>query len=152
MKQREAVINFWKQAQENNLEGQAMVDFMVEELYHGFRAGDIEHKSEQIKTDEKMARSYAKALVKDQFKKNPLMNGGVKYEPATKRGPITKDPELKKLKEVLKALEARGGDQELIDKVKTRINEKEVEIQAAKSNVPSMEEAMNTLRELGLAN
>ena len=150
MRQREAVVRFWKEAQESNLEGQAMIDFMVEEIYHGLRAGDIDHKSEQVKTDEKMARSYAKALVKDQFKKNPLMNGGVKYEPATRRGPVVKDPELKKLKEVLKALEARGGDTDIIDKVKTRINEKEAEILAARSKVPSMEEAMEALRELGI--
>lgn len=133
------------------VEGEALISQATEQVKKGLMSGECEHKSEQVRTDEKMATSYARALVKDRLKKDTDLNGGVKYEPTTRRGPIVKDPELKKLKVVLNALEHHNGDSNIIEAVKAKIEAKEAEIAAAKSNVPSMDEALEVLKELGIA-
>lgn len=152
MKQKEAVINFWKQGSEQGLTGKDLVEFVSNEVFHGLMAGDIDHGSATIKTDEKEARSYAKAVTHNYFKKAKELNGGIKYEPTSKRGPIVKDPELKDLKTALKALEANQADMGLISQVKDRISSKEAEIQASKaqSKLPSLDQAMETLAKLGI--
>ena len=135
----------------DGIEGEALISQATKKVADGIMDGACEHKSAEVKTNEKLATSYARALVKDRLKKDSDLNGGVKYEPATRRGPITKDPELKKLKGVLKALEHHSADSNVIDAVKAKIAEKEAEIAASKANVPSMEEALETLKELGIA-
>lgn len=131
--------------------GDDLLDHATRQIAEGIMSGECEHKSAEVKSDEKLARSYARALAKDRLKKDTDLNGGVKYEPITKRGPIVKDPELKKLKEVLKALEWHKAETNVIDAVKAKIAEKEAEIAASKSNVPSMDEALEVLKELGIA-
>ena len=131
--------------------GDDLIDHAARQVAEGIMDGSCEHKSAEVKTNEKLALSYARALVRDRLKKDSDLNGGVKYEPATRRGPIVKDPELKKLKEVLKALEHHGAESEVIEAVKAKIAEKEAEIAASKANVPSIEEALETLKELGIA-
>ena len=153
MKQSEAVVMFWKQGVEQGLTGEALKAYAVEEVYHGLMAGDIDYRDQEYIQQPKNAMSYAKSVVHNYHKKNPEMNGGVKYEPATKRGPLVKDPTYKSLKGNLKVLESQGGDLALIAATKARMTEIEALEKASKpatKNTKTLQEALAELAELGV--
>jgi hypothetical protein len=152
MKQKDFVKQAILFCMTEGLTGEALISSATERVKQGLMSGECEHGNESIRTDEKDAKTYAKAVVNNYLKKDKELNGGVKYEPKTKRGPIVKDPELKELKKVLKALEANNADPTLIGQVQERITAKEAEIEAgkAKDKLPSLEDAMATLAKLGI--
>lgn len=153
LKQKDAVVQFWNQGSQQGLAGKDLESFVANEVYHGIASGDIEHRDESIRTDEKRARSYAKSLTSNHFKKAKEINGGVKYEPATKRGPVVKDQRLKDLIESLKALKANNADMNLISQVEAAAEARRAEVDAekSKSKLPSIEDTMAKLAELGIS-
>lgn len=152
MKQKEFVKMTIQGCMVEGLTGEALTSTATEKVKQGLMNGECDHGSPTIRTDEKEAKSYAKSVVGNYLKKDKDLNGGVKYEPKSKRGPIVKDPELKELKVVLKALEANKADTNLIYAVQTRIADKEIEIEASKttSKLPSLDDAMAILTKLGI--
>lgn len=152
MKQKDFVKMVVLACMTEGLTGEALTSTACERVKNGLMSGECEHGSPTIREDEKEAKSYAKAVVGNYIKKDKDLNGGVKYEPKSKRGPIIKDPELKELKVVLKALEANKADTNLIYAVQTKIVEKEAAIEANKatSKLPSLDDAMAILTKLGI--
>lgn len=165
MKQKDAVFAAITAAQEQGLEGDAARNFAVEQVKQGLMDGTIQHSAGQI-TDEKRAQGYARSLVSNWLKKDERLNGGTKYVPATKRGPILKDETLRKIVEARKSLEVNlnalrtsGGDPDLIARVEAALEQtrtKEAErrealaAEKAQSKVQSLEETMANLEALGI--
>lgn len=152
IKQKDAVVQFWNQGTEQGLSGKDLQEYVATEIFHGLSAGDIEHRDESIRSDEKRCKSYARSLVGNHFKKAKEINGGVKYEPTTKRGPLVKDQRLKDLMESIKSLKANNADMTLISQVEAaaEVRRAELEAEKSKSKLPSMEETMAKLAELGI--
>jgi hypothetical protein len=151
-KQKDAVFNAITMASEQGLEGDSAHAFAVEQVKTGLMSGEIQHSAGAI-TDPKKAESYAKALIANWRKKDDRLTGGVKYVPATKRGPIVKDDMLKKLNESLKSLKVnQPGNAELIARVEAAITARKAELAAAKaqSKVQSLDETLSTLADLGI--
>lgn len=150
MKQKDFVKQAILACMSQGLEGDALNSAASESIKTGLVTGECEHSKGPM--DEKTAKSYAKSLVGNYLKKDKDLNGGVKYEPTTRRGPIVKDQRLKDLKTSLKALEANSASPELIAQVTTAIATREAELEAEKttSKLPSLEETMAKLAELGI--
>jgi hypothetical protein len=94
---------------------------------------------------------YAGSLVSNWFKKDPRLNGVGKYTPKTRRGPLVKDEELKKL------IAARDsavvlGRTEVVPQLESRIAQRkeQLKLEKAKTKVLSQDELAATLTELGL--
>lgn len=132
MKQKESVVHFNAIGTEQGLTGKDLEAFVVTEVFHGLQAGDIEHKNPAMKDDEKECKRYAKALVSNHYKKAKELNGGIKYVPATTRGPIIKDVMLKELTEVLKQIEGREGADQLVSDTRFLIETRKAELEALK--------------------
>jgi hypothetical protein len=150
MKQKDFVKQAIMAAIAAGLSAEALNSAAAETIKNGLISGECEHSKGPM--DEKAAKSYAKSLVGNYLKKDKDLNGGVKYEPTTRRGPIVKDQRLKDLKTSLKALEANSASPELIAQVTTAIATREAELEAEKttSKLPSLEETMAKLAELGI--
>jgi hypothetical protein len=157
MKQKESVLFYHAQAAEQGLTGKDLEAFIATEIFHGIRAGDVECKKTYIKDDEKECMRYAKSLVSNHFKKAPELNGGIKYVPATVRGPIIKDEMLKELNVNLKALKAlENADENLIQAVEAAIAQRQAQVDEAKQvskkekALPSVDQIKEELAKLGV--
>lgn len=153
MKQSDAVFHFFTLGQENGLGEKELFEFIVAEVSRGFVSGEIDHSDEGIRSDERKARSYARGLVDNRFKRDKRLNGGVQYKPSTTRGPVG-DAKLKELNKALKTLEAIPDvDMTYITRTKEAIEARKSEIAAAKAvkAAPlSLEEAMSVLLQNGI--
>lgn len=150
MKQKQFVKEAILAAIALELEGAALISHASELVMNGLMSGECEFSGA---IDEKRAKSYSKSVVGNYLKKDKDLNGGVKYTPANPRGPIVKDQRLKDLKTSLKALQANGVDSGLIAQIETAIliRETEVDSEKATSKLPSLEETMAKLAELGIS-
>lgn len=150
MKQREAVFAAIEAGQTQGLTGDELRAFAVEQVKQGLMAGQISHSKGQL--DEAKAQSYARSLYSNWTKKDDRLNGGVKYEPKTKRGPLVKDEQLKALKANLDSLKAHSADADLIARVEAAYNARKEQVQAEKaaSKVQSLDETLASLQALGI--
>lgn len=152
MKQKDAVFAAFNAGQQQGLEGEALKSFAAEQIKQGLMSGEVSHKEGPV-TDEAKATKYAKSLISNWTKKDERLTNGVKYVPATRRGPQVKDETLKKLNESLKSLKVHSPDNmTLITSVQAKIDERKAQLAAEKagSKVQTLEEAMATLAELGV--
>lgn len=152
IKQKEAVFAALAAAGEQGLEADAATAFAVEQVKTGLMAGEVQHSSGAI-TDPKKAESYAKALISNWLKKDERLNGGAKYVPTNRRGPIMKDERLKALSESLKSLKVnQPGNTDLIARVEAAIDARKTELASAKatSKVQTLDETLASLQELGI--
>lgn len=151
-KQKDAVFAALSAASTQGLEGENATNFAVEQVKTGLMTGEIIH-SKGTFTDEKAAQSYARSLVSNWRKKDERLNGGAKYVPATKRGPIMKDEMLKKLNDSLKSLRINQPENhELIGRVEAAIEARKAVIANEKqaSKVQSLDETLAALQDLGI--
>lgn len=152
IKQKDAVFNAIQAASEQGLEGDQLTTFAVEQVKQGLMSGEVQHSKGNM-SDEKAALSYARSLVSNWRKKDERLTGGVKYVPATKRGPIMKDETLRKLNDSLKSLRVNDPDNaELIGKVEAAIDARKSQLAAEKaaSKVQSLDETLAALADLGI--
>lgn len=153
MKQSDAVFHYFTLGQEQGLSSKELFEFIVTEVSKGFLSGSIDHSDGGIRADERKARSYARGLVDNRFKRDKRLNGGVQYKPATTRGPVG-DAKLKELNKALKTLEATPNvDMTYITRTKEAIEARKTEIVSAKAikAAPlSLEEAMAVLSQNGI--
>ncbi len=150
-KQKDAVFAAIQAASDQGLDGDAANEFAVEQVTQGLMAGEIAHSKGAL--DPKAAKSYARSLVANWRKKDVRLTNGVKYVPTTKRGPIVKDDQLKKLTESLKSLKINQPDNtDLIARVEAAIAARKETLAAEKAatKVQSMDEALATLESLGI--
>lgn len=150
MKQKEAVFAAITLATTQGLEGDSAHDFAVEQVKLGLMSGEVEHSKGNL--DEKSAKSYAGSLISNWKKKDTRLNGGLKYEPSTKRGPQVKDERLKELNDNLKALKAHSADMTIVSRVETAIEARRAELNAEKSasKVQSLDDTFASLAALGI--
>ena len=132
--------------------GQLNFEACVSAITQGFLTGDCPHKNEAVRTDEKAARSYAKAVVNNYLKKDKDLNGGVKYAPENPRGPRG-DSKLKELNKVIDDLVAIGADSQMIEAVAAAAEARRNEIAATKNVkvVKTLDEIKADLVALGVA-
>lgn len=153
MKQSDAVFHFHTLGQESGLDGKSLFEFIVNEVSNGIVSGDIDHSDQSIRSDEKRARSYARGLVDNRFKRDKRLNGGVQYKPQTTRGPVG-DAKLKELNKALKALELTPDiDMSYITRTKQAIEARKAELTAEKSIKSgglSLDQAMQILTQNGV--
>lgn len=154
MKQKDAVFAAFNAGQQQGLEGEALKSFAAEQVKQGLMSGEVSHKEGAI-TDEAKATKYAKSLISNWTKKDDRLTNGVKYVPATRRGPQVKDDVLKKLNESLKSLKVHdAGNMTLISSVEAKIAERKAQLaqEKAGSKVQTLEETMAALAEIGVIN
>ena len=154
MKQVESVILHWTNGTNNGLTGKDLEAYVATEVFHGLRSGDVELRKASIKEDEKECMRYAKSLVSNHFKKAKEINGGIKYTPATTRGPIVKDEMLRELTKNLKALKAMAEpDMNLILAVEAAIDNRASQVEEVKKvkAAPSIDDIKAKLEALGVA-
>ena len=111
--------------------GQLNFEAAVGAIAIGLMSGDCPHGNEEVRTNEKKATSYAKAVVNNYLKKDKDLNGGVKYAPENPRGPRD-DSKLKQLESTIGVLEA-AGETATLEAVKAAIEARKAEIEAAKT-------------------
>lgn len=150
IKQKEAVFAAFALGREQGLQDAQLINFAVEQVRSGIAGGDVGY--EKDRSNEKQVASYSKALVSNWLKKDPRLNGGTKYVPATKRGPQIKDETLKALTENLKSLKAHNADMTIIQRVEKAVEDRRAQVAAAKSasKVQTMEETLASLEALGI--
>lgn len=146
---------FVKEAIRGNMNGeggQLNFDAAVDAVTQGLLTGTCPHGDEIVRTDERKARSYAKAVINNALKKDKEFNGGVKYTPAAPRGPRS-DSQLRKLDKAVSDLELAGADAEMIAAVKASVEERKAQIAAenAESGVKTLDEIKAELAKLGVA-
>jgi len=153
MKQVESVILHWTNGTNNGLTGKDLEAYVATEVFHGLRSGDVELRKAAIKEDEKECMRYAKSLVSNHFKKAKEINGGIKYTPATTRGPIVKDEMLRELGKNLKALKSMSEpDMNLITAVEAAIAQRAGQVEEVKKakSAPSIDDIKSKLEALGV--
>lgn len=151
-KQRDAVFLAIMAAREAGFEGGAENDFATQQVKTGLMTGEIVHSKGAI-SDEKVATVYARSLISNWRKKDDRLNGGVKYAPTTKRGPIMKDETLKKLSDSLKSLKiVQPDNMDLITRVESAISSRRelLASQKAATKVQSLDETLAALADLGI--
>lgn len=151
MKQSEAVRTFINQADSQGLTDKARRDFAVENVKIGLLDGSIAYGKDR--TDEKAVSIYASSVVGNWLKKDTTLNGGVKYEPATKRGPQVKDEQLIALNANLKSLRVLSPDNmDLIGRVESAIEARKAILAQAKetTKVQSLEDTLASLEAMGI--
>ncbi|MHA2066367.1 MAG: hypothetical protein ACXABY_18505 [Candidatus Thorarchaeota archaeon] len=106
---------------------------VYEIVANGLHSGEIglsESGREKYNTEEKLRTKYVPGLVNNWLRKDPALNGGVKYQaknPGSRAGSGDKVVrELKKLRSTL-------TDDKMIDKVNVEIDKRMAEIQAEKA-------------------
>lgn len=153
MKQSDAVFHFFTLGQESGLEDKSLSEFIVAEISQGIVNGDIDHSDPTIRSDEKRARSYARGLVDNRFKRDKRLNGGIQYKPQTSRGPVG-DAKLKELNKALKALELTPDiDMTYVTRTKQAIEARKAELAAersVKTTGLSLDQAMQILVQNGV--
>lgn len=154
MKQKEAVFAAFTAGIQAGLEqgSDQLFDHVAGQVQAGITSGEVEYSKDRA--DEKAVKSYSRSVTSNWFKKDERI-AGVKYTPATKRGPQVKDETLKKLNTSLKSLRAQPEgtvDMNLITRVEAAIAERKAAIQSdkARSKVQSLDDAMAALSELGI--
>jgi len=152
VKQKDSVFAAFTSGVEAGLEpgSDALFNHMAAEVENGIRAGEVDYT--KSRSDEKIVRTYSRSLISNWTKKDIRLTNGVKYVPATKRGPQVKDETLKALNTSLKSLKAHGGDMSLISRVETAIEQRRDSIQTAKAatKVQSLDQTLETLMSLGI--
>ena len=131
--------------------GQLNFEACVNAITQGFLTGECPHGNPEVRTDEKKAKSYAKAVVNNYLKKDKDLNGGVKYAPENPRGPRG-DSKLKELTGVIDSLIQLGADSQMIEAVAAAAEARRNEIAAAKTTkVKTLDEIKADLVALGVA-
>ena len=131
--------------------GQLNFDAAVSIVTQALLTGDCPHGNPEVRTDEKKAKSYAKAVVENYRKKDKDLNGGTKYVPENPRGPRG-DSKLKELNKVIDDLVAIGADSQMIEAVAAAAEARRNEIAAAKTTkVKTLDEIKADLVALGVA-
>ncbi len=155
IKQKEAVFAAYQAGINNGLAAgsEPLFDHVASQVEAGIRAGEVDYSKDR--NDEKTVKSYSRSVTSNWFKKDDRISGA-KYVPATKRGPQVKDDMLRKLNTSLKSLKAQAPgtvDMNLIQRVEAAIEERKAQVASTKaaSKVQSIDDAMNTLAELGIA-
>jgi hypothetical protein len=125
---------------------------VIDLVTQSIMSGEMDLDKPELKADEKAAKGYAKALWGNWIKKDDRLNGGVKYVPQTRRGPIVKDENLKKLKGAIQSLQLNKADPALIAKTQEVFDARKAELAAAKaaSGAVPLDEAMAILVEAGI--
>lgn len=149
MKQRDFVVQSLNNASAQGLEGDARIEFAVEQVTQGLLTKECSHSSGFA--DEKEARKYASAVVRNYLRRAKELNGGVEYKPANPRGPRD-SAKVRELKLALSALKAHGATDDQIAIVETAIAAQEELDKAEKSKKPTMspEEALAILAKNGV--
>ena len=151
MKQKQFVAQVIATFMAQDLKGDALKSASFEEVKRGLMSGECEYSSGPI-SDEKEALGYAKSVVNNELKKNKTFNGGVKYEPKVRRGPVVKDPTYKSLKLNLAVLKKSNDPNvlPLINQIETKMSEIEASEKTAKSG-KTVAEAVAELAALGIS-
>lgn len=149
MKQRDFVVQAISNATAQGLEGDARIEFAVEQVTQGLLSKECSHSTGF--DNEKEARSYASAVVRNYLRRAKELNGGIEYKPANPRGPRDSS-KVRELKLALEALKAHGAPAEQLDMVESAIKAQEELDKAEKSKKSTMspEEALAILAKNGV--
>lgn len=149
MKQRDFVVQVINNAATQGLEGEARIEFAVEQVTQGLLTGECTHSTGFV--NEKEARKYAGAVVRNYLRRAKELNGGIEYKPANPRGPRDSS-KVRELKQALEALKAHGAPAEQLELVESAIKAQEELDKAEKSKKSTMspEEALAILAKNGV--
>jgi hypothetical protein len=139
--QKDSVFTAYEQGKAQNLTGKDLATFASTQVALGLMQGEVEHSTpEKFLNNEKEANKYAKELVSNWFRRDQRINGGVKYVPETKRGPIVKNADLKDLLAAQRKLSKIGSPeaQEVLSMISPKIEElSAIEMEARKARQSS---------------
>jgi hypothetical protein len=149
MKQRDFVVQALSNASDQGIAGDARIEFAVEQVTQGLLAKECDHSTGFA--DEKEARKYASAVVRNYLRRAKELNGGVEYKPTNPRGPRDSS-KVRELKLALTALKAHGASGDQISIVESAITTQEELDKAEKSKKPTMsaDEALAILAKNGV--
>lgn len=124
---------------------------MREHIAQGIVAGTVSCDKPEYRSDIKKALTYASGLISNWLKKDSRLNGGVKYEAATVRGPQVRDEKLKALTQARKAATA-ANDMELLTKIESLHASRVAELESEKAakKAPNVSDAVAALAALGI--